>query len=71
MKRTTLLVGKAYKNKNGETYQCLSNPKKNSYVMQSVTSGWTCTVHGIWMDADGEIEWDCSDTDGEFLEIVA
>ena len=35
MKRTTLLVGKAYKNKNGE------------------------------------IEWDCSDTDGEFLEIVA
>jgi len=70
MKRTELVVGQTYKNKNGETYKCLSNPKRNSYVVQSLISGWTCTVHGIWMLDSGEIVWDCSDANGEFLEIA-
>lgn len=60
MKRTVLVVGQTYKNKNGTAYKCIDHKDGGGYVMQSVASGWTLTAHGIWMHDNGEIEWDYS-----------
>ena len=49
MKRTVLVVGQTYKNKNGTTYRCIDHKDGGDYVMQSVVSGWTLIAHGIWM----------------------
>ena len=70
MKRTVLVVGQTYKNKNGTAYRCIDHKDGGDYVMQSVASGWTLTAHGIWIYDNGEIEWDYS-TEGEFKDDVS
>ena len=70
MKRTALVVGQTYKNKNGTTYKCIGDHKDGGGYVMPVSNQWmdfALLYTEIWMYDNGEMNGITSQTNSRMM----